>query len=375
MPRPFAASIAASLVLLATTAAAQEPGGYPPSTTTPAAPQGQGQNPNPGTRPRDPLDPVWQRPTPPPPFRGFPVFPSRLQGLYPTAPGTGAAGGVTPLAPGLFPFGRLGVEPLPADDEPAGWPAWARTRDRAPLPFAPDLALLVRNSDRVWFTTGGDEPFVPLFFHDKLRTLSVGGEVQVRQSGEFELLLHSSTRLQARGPNHVRLVALAEDAVEVECRQLTYLRVQASTRRHRVSLPDGSRLEFQATIEEPMRCDLVLQRADEPAWLGGRATITNFGDNTVDWVHCAGVSKVEPGQQVTFFLQPPTGFVAAPLAATAVSTEKSGEVVLCRAEGAPGNVTWCGARFEVPAGASVRLDPQQGALLPLMAAAPSQDGK
>jgi hypothetical protein len=252
---------------------------------------------------------------------------------------------------------------LPAAEPEVGWPAWARTRDKAPLPFASDLALLVRHGDRVWFTTGGDEPFVPLFFHDKLRTLSAGAAVEVRQVGDFELLLHSSSRLVSRGTAKIRLRELGDATVHLEVSALTHLRLFASARKHRLDLPDGSWLELDPAQQTQPDYDIVLERTVEPGRFGGRATITNFGAVPVAWHHHAGAASLAPGERTTFFLQPPEQFVGAPLVTDQVSMTTDGAAVLCRAATA-GEVRWSGVRFSLPAGSSVRLDPQQGALVP-----------
>jgi len=305
---------------------------------------------------RDPFDPTWTS-VPRPRFEGFPVFPSRLSGYgnYPVPGGQpGAqAGGQLPLPFPLLPL---------AAPEPAGWPAWARLRSREPLPYAVDLALLVRHSDRVWWRAAVGDAFVPLYFHDKLRTLQAGGEVQVRQAGEFELLLHASTRFVAQGPTDVQLGALTATAVELDVRRFTRLRVQASGRDHVLRLPDGSQLQFGAAAE-PGASEgpvlVLLQRADEPSRYGGRATLFNAGARSVRWQHAFGVCHLQPGERVTLFLRPPATTIAAPLRDDGGQMIRDGAAV--RFEGAEGaSLSWCGARFQVGGGRSLRLDPLQG---------------
>jgi hypothetical protein len=344
-----------------------------PSTTPRATPNAPPIEPQ---APRDPLDPIWQPLAPRPSFAGFPVFPSRLQsyGSYPggptTTPPAGELGGLAAL---------LGVMPKLAPEDP-GWPTWLKARSRTPLPYAPNLALLVRNADRVWTRAVDDEAFVPLFHHDKLRTLTVGAEVKVPAAGEFELLLHDSGRLIASGPTELRLQTMDPTQVEVVVRTLTRLRLELAGRIHRYRLPDGSTLLVGRSIDEPPAAMLprapgsaeppattpaappvpvgnaivTLERADEPGWLGGRATLFNGGTRQVVWQHAFGECFLEPGQRVVLFLSPPATPIPAALA-TDVATTPDGRVLQAHANEA-GSLAWCGARFELPAGTSLRLD-------------------
>lgn len=360
-----------ALVLLAGAAAAQvNPGtrGTPPQ--LPQQPAGQQpqqpgapaaglpvppppEQPQPGTtlvRPQDPWNPIWVVPRPLPRFSGFPVVPSRLGGYgqYPQAAGRAGALGDVPV-------------PLPpATGEDPGWPGWVRTAAKQPLPFSPGLALLVRHADRVWSRSSADEPFVPRYFHDKLATLAAGAEVEVRHVGEFELLLHDSSRLLARGPTRLRLVALSPEAVQLELPELTWMRLGASARAHTITLPDGSRLEFGAPADATAGpADVIVARTDEPGWLGGRATLTNVGTREVTWHHAFGAATLPPGHRVTFFLQPPAAPHPAALQTT-TAVEPAGDGVRCRAA-TDGVVRWSGARFVLPAGALLQFDPLLGA--------------
>jgi len=334
-----------------------QPGdGTTPVTPQPGAPQGQDPFGGSTPAPRDPLDPVWVSPPAVLPFEGFPVFPSRLSGYgnYPSlGPSLGRSVDGVPQGFPLLPL---------AGPEPPGWPGWLRLRQRQPLPFAEDLALLVQNSDRVWWRNEAEAAFVPLYFHDKLRTLKVGAEVQVRQAGEFELVLHSSTRFIAQGPTDVRIVALSATDVELDVRRFTRLRVQAMARDHLLRLPDGSQLRFAALpgegeTEGPVL--VLLQRADEPSRYGGRATIFNAGARAVRWQYAFGESRLEPGQRLTMFLAPPATSIGSGLVPKGVESKPQGAALRC--DGADGGtLSWCGARFEVGPGHSVRLEPLQG---------------
>ncbi|HEB52248.1 MAG TPA: hypothetical protein ENI87_03220, partial [bacterium] len=267
----------------------QVPAGQPRgATNTFGLPSGQGQGP-------DEFSSIWSTPTRP--RGGFPQFPSQLSGYgnYPL-PSTGGEGAVStqdPLAP-------IGLPLPPAEPEPPGWPSWVRTAARRPLPFAVDVGLLISQGERVWHRPASGEPFVPLMFFDKFATLAVGGAVEVRRTGAFELLLHQSTRIETHGPTRLEVEALSESEVALSFEHLTWVSVQVTGRQHRLRLPDGSAIEiappppaagsataglaglFGTPIAQPPQpVQLELRRADEPGWYGGRATIANLGGREV----------------------------------------------------------------------------------------------
>jgi hypothetical protein len=277
-------------------------------------------------------------------------------------------------------LGPLTGGPTLLPDAPPGWPLWVRTKDKEPLPFAPDLALLVRHSDRVWLQTSDEEPFVPLFFHDKLRTVRAGARVEVRQNGEFELLLHESSRLVARGVTTLRLVAMDTTSVQIELRQLTWVRVGASGRDNTILLPDGSSLWIKAPpapeapaagpqpfLPQPIQTsaplagvtDVVIERQSDPGWFGGRATLTNLGATDVVYRHRGGEVVLPPLHRITLFLQPSDAPPGSELAVEGGTAEREGATAVCRTP-AGGSATWSGARFQLPAGASVTFDPLLG---------------
>lgn len=313
--------------------------------------------------------------------RGFPVFPSQLSALY--------GNPLNVAAPALpTTTGALPPIPAPGPDEPTGWPAWARTKDKAPLPFAPDAGLLIRHAERVWYRTGDAEPFVPLAFYDKLRGVGVGAAVEVRTIGEFELLLHNSSRLVARGPTLLHIDELSANKVALRVPNVSWLRLATTARLHEIALPGGVALRIAApptaavpsflpapvpmSAPLPGVTDVVVNRVDEPGWLGGRATVDNLGSTEVTWLHGGREIALAPGQRLTFLLAPEGPAQSAALAARDVATEIDGPVLLCRARSA-GSVSWSGARFDLPAGSLLRLDPQQGA--PFAPPSPPAGGK
>ena len=309
----------------------------------------------------DQLNQQWVVPRAPD-FAGFPVFPSRLSGygnyplpVDPSANPTGLLGGG-----GASPFSVLLP---PAEPEPPGWPSWVRTSAKEPLPFAPDRALLVRKLDRVRWRNDSEEPFVPLFFHDKFATLTSGGEVRVDQAGEFALFLHTSTEIQAWGPTLLRLEELSDQNVRVAITKLTKLRIEAQQRTHTIRLPDGSTLALSTVLDSddgfPQPAQIELVRQNEPDFYAGRATLTNLGQSDVLWRHALGTQTLAPRQRVRLFLQPPAAPTPMAFDAGQAAVEGNGASVVCTPDGA-GEVQWCGARFALGPGMALTFESLQG---------------
>lgn len=314
----------------------------------------------------NPFQARWSQPRPLQLSRGFPIFPSQFAQLggYATTPDQLAS-----------PTASLLPSPAPEGDDPMGWPSWARLKSKQPLPFAPNAALLIRHAERVWFRAEAAEPFVPLAFHDKLRGLAPGASVEVRSIGEFELLLHNSSRLIARGPTLLHVDELAEGKVALRVPTVSWLRVATTGREHAISLPGGGTLRIAAppasvvpsflpapvpmSAPLPGVTDVVVDRLYEPGWLGGRATVTNLGSTSVTWTSHAGDVAIAPGQRIVFFVTPPDEPLPADLAPGGASRAADGDVAVCRA-GQDTSVSWSGAAFALPKGATVRFEPQQG---------------
>lgn len=349
----------------------QNPGGFnqagmpnrnlPGSFLSPQGPFSNGYNQGP-----DEFTSIWSAPSTPE-WTGFPAFPARLQGYgnYPI-----------PVDPN-DPTGTGLVPPLPAaEPEPNGWPSWVRLRARKPLPFSPEVGLLIAQSGRAWSRPSADEPFVPSLMHDEFASLPAGAGVELRTRGALEVLLHQSSRLEARGRTRFDVVALDEQRVTLAVHELTFLRLRAKARAHTLQLPDGSALEFTpsasndalvggmgglaalfggASLPVSARPAYVeIARADEPSYYGGRATITNYGGDPLVWRHALGEAKIEPGQRVTLFLSAPVSPTADGLAPGDARVERDGAAATCRAV-SDTEVRWCGARLAVPEGGTVQL--------------------
>ncbi|HLQ37770.1 MAG TPA: hypothetical protein VK348_08215 [Planctomycetota bacterium] len=356
---PGAHRTAALLLAMLGQAAAQNQTGQgqqpPPTPGYQQGQQGQGAQ-QPAVDPWN-LDPlrVNDRPFRPPdtglsPFQGFPTFPPNLggYGVYPvpkilTEPPSFAGGALPSLPPG-----------------PPDWPSWLQFRATKPMPYAPNVAVLVRITDRVWFKTAAEEAFVPCYFFDKVRPVGVGTAVQVRQSGEFELLLQDGSAFAASGPTQLLIAALDDQLVRLDLAVCTQARVRCRERAHELRLPDGSAVLVPAAPGGRGGAELHLQRLDEPGLYGGRATLFHAGGAPVTWRTPLGDHVLASGFRVTLFLQPAPS--ARPVAFKGVNVDVTarGHTLVCRGRDGGGEVSWSGARVLVPAGAQLDLDPLLG---------------
>jgi len=283
------------------------------------------------------------------PFTGFPTFPS---GVSPSAafqppPNWNTAPEVKSMPPSQVPV---------APD----WPTWLRIREPRTLPYEPAVAVLVRQQDRVWFRTPDEAAFVPLYFFDKIREIRSGTEIQVRQSGEFAMLLHGGSRVVALGAVDLKVVELTEALVAVELRAFTELRLRCIEREHRFTLPDGSVLVVPPQAADATGVDLQLQRLDVPDPTAGRATVTHESGRAVSLILPHGTVELAQGTRSTVFFAPSPGFVQAAMASQGVAEERSGAARRFRAGAAGGVVRFSGSSFQLPGGATLVLDPLLG---------------
>ncbi len=279
------------------------------------------------------------------PFQGFPLFPPELGGYggYPAPP----RGLLEP------PTVAAGATPPPLLPLPPDWPSWVGGRHAEEIPYAPDKAVLVRQSDRVWFSTEADPVLVPLYFWDKFRALGAGSRVQVRQSGEYSLLLHGGSRIEAHGRGETEVVQLDEQHVRLRAPDFTMLRVYCQVRAHEIVLPDGSALTADAADVVDGPVDVLLQRD------GDRAFVFNNGRRPAVLRTPFGDRELPPGQRLYLLLAPPREPIAAGLGHHGVVVQRQGPRLLVQG-GQGGSLHWSGARFDLPPGASLRLDPLQG---------------
>ncbi|MGK0204263.1 MAG: hypothetical protein ACI89X_002417 [Planctomycetota bacterium] len=334
----------------------------------------------------DEFSSIWSVPSAPA-FAGFPTFPARLPGYgnYPLPPNQ--ATGASPVGTEVNnPF----VVPLaPAEPEPTGWPTWIRTQAKKPLPYALDLGLLVSQDGRIWHRDRESDPFEPILTYDKFASLPIGGQVETRGAGSFEVLLHESTRVQARGMTAMKVINLDEQTVHIAFSELSWLRLSASHRTNRFTLPDGSTIEFAAApppvidmtaifggpatpSDLPRQPSVEIRRINEPAWYGGRATMTNLGGADITWTHAFGKTTIEPDHRVTLFLTPPKAPTSASLQPGDTRVTRAEESVTCTSDMAT-EVQWCGAKIQLPKGAKVTFESLGGAFVEAEKTVPADD--
>lgn len=369
----------------------------PAQVTPPVSTGSQGGWPSqPGVTPPDPhrLDPRWSPPLSP----SDPYAPAVTPGAAPFGAtnladllGRGAGAGPGPggaLPPGFEALGRLfgaypteggasglptGVLAMPAlPPEEPDWPRNLARREVAALPYVPTLALLLRLADRVWWRAPDEDAFVPLYFHDNVRGVPAGTAVEVRQTGEFELLLHGGGRLRAKGPTSLQVLALDEQRVELRLCALTHVQFAVDSRRQTLRLPDGSAVEVAAADPKadppPGPVTLRLDRIGDPLACEGRLQLANHGLRAVTWRHAFGSVELQPGQRVQLFATPPAHDFPAGLVLRDATAVPVGAGLECTARG-DGEVLWSGARFRLAPGTTLRLEPLLGSPFAIGAAA------
>ena len=305
-----------------------------------------------------PLDPeqlssTWMHPEA---FQGFPVFPTSLGGYgsYPPPPEGFLQ---PPLASMVPPPARIPAAP--------DWPGWVVSKRHEELPYGANNAVVVRQSDRVWVRDATDAAFTPLYHWDITRSVSAGSRVRVPQTGEFLAMFYGGTRLESFGSSELHIKTMVESGVELELSGFTHVVLTAHEHSFDLALPDGSRLRSLPVPEDAFAVGmtrLCIDRVDEPRWFAGRATVFNGGSRNVALTTALGDVLLEAGRRVTLFLTPPTQPLSHELVSENVQPEPDGPDGIGRRFTAQRDaaVVWSGARFALPAGATLQLDPMMG---------------
>lgn len=311
--------------------------------------------PNPWTSPLAPkqlpgLSPIYKRgfqgmDSTLPEFQGFPTFPPNAAGYggYTLPPASLVA------LPEFF-AGRL---PPPAPEPRDDWPSWIRLELEAGTgAFAPSRAVLVRGTDRVWFLAPGEPAFVPLAYHDKVRVLEGGSQIQVRNQGEFQVSFFGGTRMNSQGPVALQIQELSEERIAIRLDTVTRLHLNSRSQPVVVQLLGSTLLQMDQQTQGGT--DLFLQREAGHVW------VHNWGPGTVVLRSPLRVQGLEllPDHRVTLWVAPHR----APVLATDLSLEGAlqtlehqGSLEVTGGSGG-GAVTWSGARIRVTEGAVLTLD-------------------
>ncbi|MHC5065092.1 MAG: hypothetical protein ACYTG5_14090 [Planctomycetota bacterium] len=281
-------------------------------------------------------------------FQGFPNYP-------PSWPGFGGY----PMGEGM-PMPYDGIERTPSlprslPPRPDDWPSWfSRSARAGEGAFLPDMALLVRSSDRVWFKAHDEVVFVPLTFYDKGRVLRVGAEVEVRHKGDYELHFHGGAYLRSRGPCRVEVQSLTANGNELKIDNYYEAWLVTRLLPLRASLPNGAVVEVQGNSM------LRLQQEN------GIGILTHTGEGSVTYQSEVGAVDIPHAHRVRFFLKPKTS----PLMSLSLQldsglrTERDGRVLTVNGGESGGTLIWGGIRISLQPGQVLRLDPLAGGGFP-----------
>ena len=280
-------------------------------------------------------------------FQGFPTFPSDVPGFG------GYPGGKLPVpyteglsAPSLFGAG--------APQPPDRWPSWfGGDLADAPDGFTPQIALLNQFAQGVWFRLDAAAAFVPLTFYDKYRVLRRDAEVSVRHSGSFQLSFSEGSYVRCFGTTTMRLVDLDAELIEIEIRELSRVRVFGAQRPIRVRfVPGGATLDCaQAKMEFEAVGDVVV--------------VTNHGAGTAHLETAVGNVQLPRTHRLRIYPRCEGEVIGTDLVAEGdVTTSVDGRDLSVDVGPKGGAVSWSGARFRLPAGARLRIDPLAGREFP-----------
>lgn len=278
----------------------------------------------------------------------FPSFPLSLPGFgaYPTL------GLPTPFAGAQPDLPLLGAMPAP---DPNAWPSWIASDDSvdAAEGFTAARAIVSRTADRVWYLGPRAGAYVPLAFHDKIRLVTEGARVRVDNKGSFDVLLQEGAKLRSSGPVELRFDALTEEAVDLALVAFSRVWLDARTRPIRVSLPSG-----ELVVVTSARAYLEHD--------GRTAVVENAGGVSVVLQSAIGEQPIPPAHRAAVLAAAErTGGVPAALAVAGdVRSQESGRILSGEGGAAGGTVVWNGARFAVPPGGTLEIDPLAGAAFP-----------
>ena len=285
------------------------------------------------------------------PFRTLLPFPVALPGFGDITPG---ALNQILLPPGGTDTNSADTNSAVTSNDPNAWPAWivADPAIAAAEGFLPDRAILARSSERVWYLAPNAGAFVPLAFHDKIRLVTAGCQVEVRGRGEFQLLFHGGGTLRSRERISLRVDSLSETLIELTLERYSNVWLTARDRVIRLHLGSGETVEIDKT----------------PAFLssdGHLGYIKNPGRGLVTVEGLSGSVRVPSAHRIEVLAESRSSGFSGELGVVGdIASEIEGRIL--RAEGGVGggSVVWNGARFAVSSGAVLRIDALSGDSFP-----------
>lgn len=324
-----------------TSVRAQRPGQYPLDPDAPSQREEGG-----GLLPGNAFRQLFQRGEVPPSFDPGAANPRRFRGFPTLAPETFGSypGGRLPLP---YESNASGPPPAPIPPRSANaWPSWLGVDGEG---FTFEMAILAQSSDYVWVRELEDTAFTPLAPYDRYRVVRAGTEVDVRGGGHFQAILHGGGSVRVLGRSHLVLEALAEDASDLRLDVLTRVFAFARERLLRIRLAEG-------TVVELRNARVSLDRQDDGSVLctnetRGEVTLELHGQRTV----------LGNGRRVRLMPRVGDATIADALALEGeVRVVSEGRVARATGVARGGTVTWSGARFRVPGGGVLRIDPLSG---------------
>lgn len=334
-------SLLASIVLTTSFGAAQRPGRFPVDT-----PQPQQREEGGGLLPGSPFRTLFQRGDVPPVFDGTDTNARRFRG-FPS---------LAPESFGSYPGGRL---PLPFDTRPAGpppeptpprsknaWPSWLDAEGDG---FTSSVAILAQSSDYVWVKDPEETVYTPLAPYDRYRVVHAGTEVDVRGGGHFQAYFHGGAVVRVLGRSHLAMVLLDDDVADLRFDALSHVFAFARERLIRIRIGDGAVV------------DLRNARVSFDRQLDGSVLCTNETRGEVSLDLNGQRIELKNGRRVRL-LPGVTGTVLASELSFEGEVRVVSEGRVARATGVArgGTVTWSGARFRIPGGGVLRIDPLSG---------------
>lgn len=311
-------------------------------------------------------EPVQQPPLLPNPLdillKGEVVHP-RFAG-NPAEQGLGGLPFLTPPGFGAYPGGQFAV---PFRDAPVGvatapmvarspnaWPTWLPEESSVggEEGFTPDVAIIAQTNDYVWVLEPDETAFTPLAYWDRYRVVPTGTALDVRGGGQFSIAFQRGSVVRSLGAARAVLERLDEEVTAVGFDHLSRVIVVAGERPVRVRIG-------RAGAVEAVSCRLSVARD------GGLVHVVNLGpgqarfdlgDRTIDLGRGFRISVIPD--------LPPEGPSLELGLRGDLQTSRDGRVLRAVAGAAGGSLDWSGARFELPRGSNLVVDPLAGSAFP-----------
>ncbi len=301
----------------------------------------------------NPLDILLQGETVHPRFAGNPA----QQGL-------GGLPFLTPPGFGAYPDGQFAV---PFRDAPVGvattpmmprspnaWPSWLppNAEEGGDVGFTPNVAIVAQTNDYVWVLEPDETAFTPLAYWDRYRVVPAGTTLDVRGGGQFALAFQRGSVVRSLGKARAVLERMDEEVTAIGFESLSRVVVVAGERPVRVRVG-------QAGAVEAVSCRLSLARE------GGLVHVANLGPGQARFDVGERVVELPRGFRISVIPDLPPDGPSLDLGLRGdLQTSRDGRKLRAVAGAAGGSLDWSGARFELPRGANLTVDPLAGSAFP-----------